>query len=190
MAHATHVKKSRKTIPEKVCGIKGGIPKGSSYYWWKFAYSGKRFSLTPPKRSQLTQSSFYSTLWDLEDTTIANATADDGLGSTRDDVVSQLEELRDTCQENLDNIPDQLKDGTAGELLQSRIDALEEAIQEYEGLELADDPDDQEFDWPKRNDGETDDAYNARKEAARPDVVKAYWQAKLEEFQGVSINAD
>jgi hypothetical protein len=190
MATATFVKKSRKAIPKKVCGIDGGIPKGSSYYWWKFAYGAKCYSLTKPKRSALTRSSFYSTIYDLEDDVIANASADDSLGSTRDDVVSQLEDLKSECESSLENIPEQLREATAGSLLQERIDALDSAIQEFEGLEL-DEPSDDDLDLgeQEQEEDESDEDYEARKASERADAEREYWKGKLEEFQNVNIEA-
>ncbi len=54
MPRVTHVKKARKDNP--VCKA------GESYYWWKFRYGGKRYSLTRPRPSQLTQSAYFGGL--------------------------------------------------------------------------------------------------------------------------------
>ena len=186
MARATHVLKSRKAIPESVCGIKGGIPEGSAYYWWKFKRGGKRWSMTPPRRSQLTQSSFYSAVYDLEDDVISNATADDGLAGLRDDVTSQLQEISDQCQESLDNMPEGLQQGSTGELLQERIDAMDSAISEFDSLEL-EEPDDDDLEFSKQEKDESDFDYEKRKESERETLTREYWEAKLEEFQGIGI---
>jgi hypothetical protein len=186
MARATHVKSARVAVPESECGIKGGIKIGDSYYWWKFKRGGKRWSKTAPKRSQLTQSNFYSAIYDLEDDLISGATADDSLGSVRDDVISSLEEIRDQCQESLDNMPEGLQQGSTGELLQERIDAMDSAISEFEGLEL-DEPDDEDFDLPDKNEGESDADYETRKEAALVEETQEFWDAKLSEFQDICI---
>lgn len=182
MARAHLVQKAAKDYPEH------GIKKGEPYYWWKFRYGGKRFSKTAPKRSQLTQSSFYSTVYDIEDDVIGGAEPTSDLGSIRDDVVQQLGDLRDECQSSLDNIPDSLKEGSSGQLLQERIDALESAISEFEQLDL-DEPSDSDLDWPERNEDESDEDYEARKEEARSDVEEEFWRGKLEEFQAISIDA-
>lgn len=55
MPRVNFVKKARKDNP--VC------KKGESYYWWKFRYGGKHYSLTHPKQSQLTQSDKLSRLY-------------------------------------------------------------------------------------------------------------------------------
>lgn len=123
------------------------IAKGESYYWWQFKNSSKQFSKTRPKPSQLTQSNYLSTLYgiqeSLEDITASNT---DELQEAVDDIKTQLEELRDTTQESLDNMPDSLQSSPTGELLQERIDALENAISEVEGIDTDyDEPDDDEI---------------------------------------------
>lgn len=188
MARATFVKSARVEVAEENCGIKGGIKVGDSYYWWKFKRGGKRWSATPPKRSQLTQSNFYASVYDLEDDVISNASADDGLAGVRDDVTSTLQEIADQCQESLDNMPEGLQQGSTGELLQERIYAMESAISEFDGLEL-DEPDDDDLDWPEQKENETDADYATRKEADRANLEREYWEAKLEEFHNISIDA-
>jgi hypothetical protein len=55
MPRVTFVKKARKKNP--------AVKAGESYYWWKFRYGSKHYSVTPPKQSQLTQSSKLSTIY-------------------------------------------------------------------------------------------------------------------------------
>lgn len=183
MARATFVKKARKDVPGT------DIKAGDSYYWWKFRYGPKRYSKTPPRRSQLTQSAFYSALYDLQDDVIAGAEAADSLTGTRDDVVSALEEMRDEAQDKLDNMPEALRDSSSsGEMLRERIDALESAIDEYGSLDLDDDPE-ADFDEEaiERLDTETEDEYHARVEEAKQEHIDNFWQGKLDEFQNVEI---
>src|SRR5687768_12723007 len=56
-----YVKKAAKNY--KAHGIKKGMP----YYWWKFPRAPKQYSLTKPRRSQLTRSAFVGAMMDLED---------------------------------------------------------------------------------------------------------------------------
>ena len=197
------MQKAAKDYPEH------GIRKGEPYYWWKFRYGGKRFSKTAPKRSQLTQSSFYATVYDIEDEVIGKAVADDSLPGVRDDVVSQLEDLKSECESNLDNIPDSLKDGSSGQLLQERIDALDNAIREFEDLELNDfeaTKGSEVLEEQKETEGEhegtcgechegdyhvVDCSCSDKDEAVNDDdqTEQQYWEAKLEEFTGISIEA-
>jgi len=124
MARLHFVKKARKDYPQY------GIKKGDSYYWWKFRYGPKRMSMTRPRQSQLTQSEFLSTVYgvqeDLED--LSASDFEESLEDARDDAVGTLEELRDETQEKHDNMPDQLQNSETGELLQSRVDELDNMI--------------------------------------------------------------
>lgn len=189
MARATHVLKARKAVPASVCGIEGGIKKGDSYYWWKFRRGGKHYSKTPPRRSQLTQSAFYGSIYDLEDSLAETEATQDSISAAKDDAIAQLEELRDQCQESLDNMPESLQQGPTGELLQERIDAMEQAISEFEDLEV-DEPSDDDLEIDdEREEGESKDDFEARVEEERKDAIDEYWRGKLEELQGITIEA-
>ena len=124
MPRVNIIKKAKKNYPEQ------GIKKGDTYYWWKFRYGGKHKSKTYPKRSQLTQSSFLATIYDIEDSLECPENLSD-LESIRDEVVSQYQELIDEQQSNLDNMPQQLQDSS---MLRERIDELENAISSLEGM--------------------------------------------------------
>ncbi len=128
MPRVTHVKSARKDNP--VC------KKGESYYWWKFRYGGKRFSLTHPRPSQLTQSSYFGGLRALceqiEDTEVND---NDDFTSLRDEVSSELQTIGSEAQESLDNMPEQLQYAPTGELLQERVDACENASGEVESVD-------------------------------------------------------
>lgn len=140
MPRVTHVKKARKDNP--VC------KKGESYYWWKFRYGGKRYSLTYPKQSQLTQSPYYANLYDLQDT-IANADCsnNDEFESLRDQTSESLREFGQECQDSLDNMPDSLQYSPTGELLQERVDACESAADEVDNLQEFDEEEPQESEY-------------------------------------------
>ena len=139
MARANHVKHARKDYPEH------DIKKGEPYYWWKFRNSPKQFSKTPPRPQQLTQSGYMSSVFDLNDTqnAICEEFADckkkhfnENFESSVDEWKSAAEELRDGCQESLDNMPEHLQDtSSSGELLTERIESLESYISEIEGIE-------------------------------------------------------
>lgn len=109
-------------------------------------------SKTPPTRSQLTRSAFKSTLYALQDN-LGEAPKVEDMDDRRDEIKGELESLRDDTQGSLDNMPDGLKEGDSGQTLQTRIDSLEEAINELEGIDCdypADDkPDDQDADEHK-----------------------------------------
>jgi hypothetical protein len=139
MPRVYHVKKARKDNPI--------VKKGEPYYWWKFRYGGKRYSKTYPKRQQLTQSGFKISLYDIEDSlseSLSKAATKDDLQSVIDGIVPEIESLRDECKESLSNMPEHLQqDSSSGELLQERIDNLEEWAGEFENFDTENG--DQEF---------------------------------------------
>lgn len=121
MTRLHYVKKARKSI-------KGtDIKKGDSYYWWQFAFRSKQVSKTHPRRSQyMTQSEHLGNIYDIEDDLSALTIEDIKEGFTLDEYIQQVEEIKDTCQERLDNMPEQLQYAPAGETLQEYIDNLEQ----------------------------------------------------------------
>jgi hypothetical protein len=134
MTRAHFVKKAQKDYPEF------GIKKGDSYWHWAFAFGPKYKSKTQPTRSQLTRSSFLSTLYSIEDG-ISNAfkecTTSDDLESSMEQLISDIEELKDETQNSLDNMPSQLQDADSGQLLQERIEALESWISDLQSIDLS-----------------------------------------------------
>ena len=60
---------------------------------------------------------------------------DEDYGPDHDAIQSELENLYDTCEENFDNIPEQLQEGSAGELLQERMEMLQDIISELEQID-------------------------------------------------------
>ena len=128
MARAKFVNKARKDNPV--------AKKGESYYWWKFRFGGKRYSKTRPKRSQLTQSEHKGNIYDIEDE-LSGLTIGDISENVLDDFISRIEEVADTCQERLDNMPEQLQDSNSGMVLQGYIEAMENWQSELEAIDLS-----------------------------------------------------
>lgn len=127
MARVYTVQKARKARPEH------GIEVGDKYYYWGFQFGPMHYSKTYPKPWQLTQSPFLQTLYQLQHRVETTEDADD-----RDDIVAEIEALRDECESSLENIPESLKYAPSGELLQERIDALEQWISELEQIDTED----------------------------------------------------
>jgi len=155
MPRVTYVKKARKDNP--VC------KKGESYFWWKFRYGGKRYSLTRPRQSQLTQSAYFGTIYGMQEG-IEDASVDcvEDFETLKDDITGQVDELRDETQGSLDNMPESLTYSPTGELLQERIDALEGIESEIDCIEEFDfDEDDFDEDEPRPEDYEDDDDYDS-----------------------------
>ena len=136
-----HVKKARKDYPE------AGIKKGESYYWWKPRFWGVRRSKTYPSRQELTQSDFLCRVYDIEDEIAEGIEVDieddpseieSEIENWLRDIISEIEELRDECEDKLYNMPEQLQDTSeAGILLQDRIDALDDWISDLESVDIS-----------------------------------------------------
>ncbi len=135
MPRVTHVKKARKDNP--VCKA------GESYYWWKFRYGGKHYSLTPPRASQLTQSAYLSVIYDAQEDW-GNLADPTGLVASEfdQDYASLVTQLNDTassmesCAENLRELVSQYEESADNmeEYFQGseKIDTLRECGQNCE----------------------------------------------------------
>jgi len=122
--------------------------KGESYFWWKFRYGGKRYSLTCPKASQLTQSEFLGWAYDMQERSFDITV--DGAEDTVTELINDIEEQRDELQEKLDNMPEHLQDtSSSGELLTERIGTLDNAIDTLHSIDYTYDKekDDEEDSW-------------------------------------------
>ena len=123
MPRVYFVKKARKDNPV--------VKKGESYYWWKHAFGPKKFSKERPKASQLTQSSYLSQLYALQEGLSDRFTDFDSLQDELQSLIDDLNQLGDECQDSLDSMPEHLQDSSSsGEMLQERIDAIEMATSE------------------------------------------------------------
>ena len=115
----------------------------------------------PFSRSDTTTSDYLSTLWDMIDTfdrRITGCTIPSEFESIRDDLVSELEDLRDETQDRLDNMPESLQYSPTGELLQERIDRLEDAISDLEDIDDFEDADPEDFE-DDRDDYDSDEEF-------------------------------
>jgi hypothetical protein len=129
-----HTQVAAKDYPEH------GIKKGDTYYKWSFRYGGTHKSLTYPKQSQLTQSDFLQRVYDmnetLEDLNGKSFEEQYGLVQALEDLLCEIEELRDEQEEKLSNMPDSLQYGPIGELLQERYDSLDEFYNEVDSAKM------------------------------------------------------
>ena len=132
MPRVIHVQKAAKDYPDK------GIKKGEAYYWWKFRYGPKMFSKTPPRQSQLTQSEFLGSMYDIEERIqdLNAAAGFEAIESERDSIAEELRELAESQDEKLNNMPESLQQGSTGELLDERRQNAEEMADSLEGVEL------------------------------------------------------
>lgn len=189
MAHAVFVKNARKARPEH------GISIGDSYYWWSFRNvsgggSGRFFSKTQPKRSQLTRSEFYSTLYTLEDqASELKAEGYESVGDFEGDATNirdELEQLKSDTEEKLEAMPDGLKEGDTGQLLQERIDNVEQLISEFDSLEFSEPEEETTAQDSKEagtnpQDTKTENDIKTNEKAER---IKARIEEIIEEIQG------
>lgn len=182
MARVTHVKKAQKAIPS------AGIKVGDSYYWWKFRYGGKHVSKEYPKRSQLTQSSFLSQLYDLEDR-IGEFFCEnkDDFDSFRDEIASEIENLKDECQSSLDNMPEHLQESS---VLTERVEALDSWQSEVENVECEDYDEEEIRDEKKseldREDDEDEDAYESRIQEAVNEAIQEKVDQAIDDLRNTS----
>lgn len=124
----------------------------------------KHYSLKPPKPSQLTQSDFLSQFYALTER-IDELKAEEGIADEVSSIASDFRDLGSEQEDKKSNMPDALQDGDTGQMLEERKEKCESIADELEGLTL-DDSDKEE--------GQDDDEY---------------WQSKLEEVQGVDVDA-
>lgn len=141
MVRAHFVKRARKQNP--VAG------KGESYWWWKWRRCPKRYSKTPPRRSQLTRSPFLSALYAIEEGIPQDETDAAALAGALRDAAGEVRSLGEEQAEKRDAMADRFPSGCpAMELLEERAteceriaDELEraaDAVEAVEGLEDAD----------------------------------------------------
>lgn len=135
MARIERIEKSRKEQKCSKCGEV--IPVGSAY-----------LKATPYRRSPIIRctkcglksyetsgSEYVQTCGSLVEDWSSDFGCHDGVA---EEIVSQLEDLRDQQQDSLDNIPEQLQEGDTGMMLQERIDCLEDVINELENVSFDD----------------------------------------------------
>ena len=170
------VKKARKDNP--VCKA------GESYYWWKFRYGGKRYSLTRPRASQLTQSEYLGQIYEMEEEVSDSTPEDrDELESIRDDMSSRLQDLGSEQSEKRYNMPDALQDSDSGMLLEEREQACEAAADALDSLDLDFEPETQREDFEDPDDEEQEEAdIDLEYEAAVQEELNGWITEKLGEM--------
>lgn len=186
MPRVHFVKKARKDVKNS------DIKKGESYFWWKFNYGAKHVSRTKPKQSQLTQSAFLSQIYDIQDRIEGMAT-DSDFETEISDIVSELENLRDECEDKRSNMPDQLQDSGSGEILQNRVDSVQEMIDELEGIDKdVEEPNEEEAkdDVGEKEEGENEEDYQNRLKERKEEMLEERQQEILDEIQAVSYNGE
>src|SRR3990167_3481460 len=176
MAKVYTVKKARKDQgPCGKCGIQ--IKAGEGYLYWAFMIGGRggplhKRCLQPqcsPLPSDLTQSDFWGTVYELQARTWDDSDLD-SLESDKDSVRDDLQSLLDDTSGKLDNMPEGLQQGDVGQLLQERIDALESTINDLDSIDIyweepGQDKDETKEDFEERKNQELQDRINEIAEA-------------------------
>lgn len=158
MSKIHRVEKSRKEQKCSKCGK--AIPVGSAYIWSQPRYMGKiiRCVTCGLKPYETSSSEYVRTVGNLQE----HWQDDYGIGEdTVDEIVSALEELKESCEAALDNMPDSLRESSpTAELLEGRMDQLEttiDALQDIDLDELRADCEDVEYeDYDDEDDDEND----------------------------------
>ena len=116
---------------------KDGIKKGEVYWKWSFRFGGVHRSKSKPRPSQLTQSEYLSAVYGLMET-IGDSQPEslEALDGDRSEWAASAREIGEGAQERLDSMPEGLQEGDTGQLLASRIEAMEAWADELEGVDL------------------------------------------------------
>jgi len=166
MPRVKRVKKARINQPN--CGKCGcEIKRGDSYTFWVFRVNvGKAFRKDrrtrcakpdcQPKPKDLTKSEFWGAIYELQERKFDAESIED-LEGERDDVVNELTNIKDETEGKLDGMPEGLKEGNTGQILQERIDALDGCINDLESTDIS-------WEEPEKEKGEKKEAYETRKE--------------------------
>lgn len=127
------IKKSRKEYKCKKCGKV--IPVGSTYYKGEINFGPTivRCKECGLEAWEVTTSDYQLAVGQIvykwrEDYTL--------MEGVNDDIAAALQEICDDVQDRLDNMPGGLQEGDVGQLLQERIDSLENAISDLESIDI------------------------------------------------------
>jgi len=101
-----------------------------------------------------------------------------------------LENLKDETQGSLDNMPESLQSSPTGELLQERVDALDNAISEFEGIDIDyEEPDEDEIrqDIATDEDIELEEVTQEQIQNVIDEKLQEWLDEKTSEIQGISL---
>jgi len=111
------------------------VRKGETYYSWSFRFGGQYISQTFPRRSQLTQSDFWSTLYEaFEGFEMGEYNTIEKLVSAIEMLESAADDATSMCEDSMSNIPDSLQEGPVYIKLQERVDALEQFVTDISSI--------------------------------------------------------
>lgn len=128
MTKVNHVT-AAKDYPEK------GIKKGEKYYLWQHFRQPRQMSKERPKPSQVAASEYERTLLSIVEQ-LGECDESFWGEEDRDNLVSELEQLRDAEQEKFDNMPEGFQQGDTGVAIEEHVSALDEWISELESIDF------------------------------------------------------
>lgn len=212
MAKLTVVKKAQASKHTRRCKTCNHDIQAGESYTWRGIMVGSRgvkefwCSNHPPTRRDLERSEFQQALIGMEDErdtavkSFRESTEPDAsdLASTIRDIAEQLSFLADETEEKYENMPDGLKEGDTGQLLEARAEACREKIDEFNGV--ADDLEGEELEpldlgaWEgyakdkdvTREEDETDEEYRDRIQ----EEMEQEREDKIEEIAGKAEDLD
>ena len=177
MPRVTHVKSAR--FDNRVC------KKGESYYWWKPFRSGKHYSLTYPKPSQLCsgrKSEVMATQENLEAALGVDLDPAD-IQAACEDAAAEFRSQGEEYCEGADNMPESLQYGEQAEAMREMGESLETAADNLEQLDF-DAPDLFEEDEPEM---ESRDAFDNDADYLDAEVE---WQSAYDQWEMDSAEAE
>ena len=135
MANIKRVGSARKTYVCSKCGKE--IKPGDSYLRgsiWMKKTPVIRCTSCGLKGYELSTSSYVQSVGAIVEDWMDNYGICDGVW---DALADELEAIRDTCEESLENMPEGLQEGDVGQLLQDRMDALDDAADTLRDMDFS-----------------------------------------------------
>lgn len=185
-----HHVKARKDYPED------GVAKGEMCYVWTLKTgprsSRKYRSKERPKQSQLTTSEFFQAIYSAqEDADEHPPESWDDFDSVLQSIKDRLEEIRSETEDKYNNLPEGFQNGSSGERLQGRVDAVQELIDELDNIDTSWEDDFDEDNNAKADDESAED-YEARleQEAAEraEEALNERWSEVTDAFSNLSCD--
>lgn len=166
------------------------IARGESYWTWSFMNGGTFVSKTKPRESQLTSSEFMSTYYsikeEIEDWTPESV---EDVESFVETIKEEIESLKDETQEKLDNMPEQLQYAPVGELLQERIDSLDETYDQLDSFDYTyEEPEEDEIKEKIAEEEGIDTDEDGWEETITEDQMESMKQALITEWLEEKVN--
>lgn len=152
--------------------------KGQTYYWWQFKNGGKNYSVVYPKPSRLTQSEFYTRVYEIQEELSAASASDfqcdeSAILSFKEQIVEQVQELLDELEEKESNLSsyEGLANSPVYELITERRDAVQEWLDELENIDCDYSLDDMKSEAEDENEKDEADEADEEEYASRIDAI-------------------